>query len=128
MKKVLVMLVACFTVQAFAHENPDSKGQCFVVDGKNITKSCIVSSGGGAEGMYTALKIGSQNIHIEESTMNPDSEDRSIAMGKDLDHMMDAEEYYRDGNSKKVVKNYKDGAWFCNKQVKGKLDVCFKTR
>ncbi len=38
MKKVLVMLVACFTVQAFAHENPDSKGQCFVVDGKNITK------------------------------------------------------------------------------------------
>ncbi|WP_228731816.1 hypothetical protein [Acinetobacter pittii] len=122
------MLVACFTVQAFAHENPDSKGQCFVVDGKNITKSCIVSSGGGAEGMYTALKIGSQNIHIEESTMNPDSEDRSIAMGKDLDHMMDAEEYYRDGNSKKVVKNYKDGAWFCNKQVKGKLDVCFKTR
>ncbi|HGU9765499.1 TPA: hypothetical protein ACNFOO_000949 [Acinetobacter baumannii] len=128
MKKVLVMLAACISVQAFAHENPDRKGQCFIVDGKNITKPCIVSSGGGAGGMYTALKIGKQNFLIEESTMNPDSEGRSIAMGKDVDNMMDAEEYYRDGNSKKVVKNYKDGSWFCNKQIKGKLDVCFKTR
>lgn len=128
MKKVLVMLAACISVQAFAHENPDRKGQCFIVDGKNITKPCIVSSGGGAGGMYTALKIGKQDFLIEESTMNPDSEDRSIAMGKDVDNMMDAEEYYRDDNSKKVVKNYKDGSWFCNKQIKGKLDVCFKTR
>ncbi|MFX4955790.1 hypothetical protein ABTC33_17930 [Acinetobacter baumannii] len=112
----------------FAHENPDSKGQCFIVDGKNITKPCIVSSGGGAGGMYTALKIGNQNIHIEESTMNPDSEERSIAMGKDVDHMQDAEEYYRDGVSKKIIKTYKDGSWFCNKQVKGKLDVCYKIK
>ncbi|AMX20347.1 hypothetical protein IEC338SC_3236 [Acinetobacter pittii] len=128
MKKVLVMLAACISIQAFAHENPDRKGQCFIVDGQNITKPCVVSSGGGAGGMYTALKIGKQNILIEESTMNPDSEDRSIAMGKDVDHMLDAEEYYRDGISKKVIKTYKEGSWFCNKQIKGKLDVCFKTR
>ncbi|MEN8406049.1 hypothetical protein [Acinetobacter seifertii] len=127
MNKILIMLVAGISVQAFAHENPDSKGQCFIVDGKNITKTCVVSSGGGAGGMYTALKIGKQNYHIEETTMNPDSEERSIAMGMDLDHMMDAKEYYRDGNSKKVIKTYKDGSWFCNRQIKGKLDVCYKT-
>ncbi|HEC0323204.1 hypothetical protein ABTI07_03580 [Acinetobacter baumannii] len=128
MKKVLVMLVAFFTVQAFAHENPDSKGQCFVVDGKNITKSCIVSSGGGAGGMYTALKIGSQNIHIEESTMNPDSEDRSISMGGDSDDLLEAIEYSRDFKTKKVIKNFKMNSWSCFKQIKGKLDVCYRTR
>lgn len=127
--KTIICLISTILVStvAIAHENPDSKGQCFIVDGKNITKPCVVSSGGGAGGMYTALKIGKQNFHIEESTLNPDSEDRSIAIGKDLDHMMDAEEYFRDGKSKKIIINYKDGSWFCNRQIKGKLDVCYKT-
>ncbi len=78
--------------------------------------------------MDTALKIGKKNFLIEESTMDSDSDERPVFMGKDDDHMLDAVNYYRDDRSKKVIKNYKDGSWFCNKQVKGKLDVCYRIR
>lgn len=129
MKTTICLLGSIFlTSAAFAHENPDRKGQCFVVDGKNITKPCVVSSGGGAGGMYTALKIGKQNFLIEESTMNPDSEERSIVMGKDVDHFMDAVEYSRDFKTKKVIKNFKSDSWSCYSQIKGKLDVCYRIR
>ncbi|MER8075383.1 hypothetical protein [Acinetobacter pittii] len=129
MKTTICFLGSIFlTSAAFAHEYPDVKGQCFVVDGKNIPKPCIVSSGGGAGGMYTALKIGKQNFLVEESTMNPDSEERSIVMGKDVDHLMDAVDYSRDFKTKKVIKIYKDDSWSCYKQIKGKLDACYRTR
>jgi len=124
--KILMILTAFISVQTFAHENPDRKGQCFVVDGKNITKTCVVSSGGGTGGLYTALKIGKQKFLIEESTMDPDSDERPIFMGKDGDHVMDAVDYYRDGKTKKVIKNYKDDSWSCYSQIKGKLDVCYR--
>lgn len=88
----------------------------------------VVADTQGAGGMYTALKIGKQNFLIEESTMNPDSEDRSIVMGKDVDHFMDAVEYSRDFKTKKVIKNFKSDSWSCYSQIKGKLDVCYTTR
>lgn len=123
-----MILTAFISVQTFAHENPDRKGQCFVVDGKNISKTCVVSSGGGTGGLYIALKIGKQKFLIEESTMDPDSDERPIFMGKDGDHVMDAVDYYRDGKTKKVIKNYKDDSWSCYSQIKGKLDVCYRIR
>lgn len=123
-----MILTAFISVQTFAHENADRKGQCFVVDGKNITKPCVVSSGGGTGGLYTALKIDKQKFLIEESTMDPDSDERPIFMGKDGDHVMDAVYYYRDGKTKKVIKNYKDDSWSCYSQIKGKLDVCYRIR
>ncbi|HBI2447027.1 TPA: hypothetical protein KZJ30_003928, partial [Acinetobacter baumannii] len=122
MKTITCLLSSLLiSAAAFAHENPDRIGKCFVVDGKNVTKGCIVASGGGAGGMYTALKIGKQNFLVEESTMNPDSEERSIVMGKDSDHLMDAVDYSRDFKTKKVIKTYKDDSWSCFKQIKGKL-------
>ena len=59
--------------------------------------------------------------------MNPDSEERSIVMGKDVDHLMDAVDYSRDFKTKKVIKIYKDDSWSCYKQIKGKLDACYRT-
>jgi len=122
------MLTAVISVQVFAHENPDRKGQCFAVEGKNITKLCVVSSGGGAGGMYTLLTIGEKEYLIEESTMNTDSEERSISMGSDSDELLEAVNYYRDGKTKKVIKNYKDDSWLCYSQIKGKLDACYRIR
>ncbi len=52
MKTITCLLSSLLiSAAAFAHENPDRIGKCFVVDGKNITKGCIVASGGGAGGM-----------------------------------------------------------------------------
>lgn len=82
MKTIICLLSTILvSISAIAHENPDRIGKCFVVDGKNSTKGCIVASGGGAGGMYTLLTIGEKEYLIEESTMNPDSEERSISMG-----------------------------------------------
>ncbi|MEG2750142.1 MAG: hypothetical protein RR939_12240, partial [Acinetobacter sp.] len=82
MKKTLgLLLILTASVSIFAHENPDKKGKCFEVSGKNITTSCLISSGGGAGGMYTALKIGKKEYLIEESTMNPDAEERDFSLG-----------------------------------------------
>ena len=128
MNKILIMLTAVISVQVFAHENPDRKAQCFAVEGKNITKPCVVSSGGGAGGMYTLLTIGEKEYLIEESTMNTDSEERSISMGSDSDELLEAVNYYRDGKTKKVIKNYKDDSWLCYSQIKGKLDACYRIR
>lgn len=129
MKTIICLLSSLLiSAAAFAHENPDRIGKCFVVDGKNITKGCIISSGGGAGGMYTLLTIGEKEYLIEESTMNPDSEDRSISMGGDSDDLLEAIEYSRDFKTKKVIKNFKMNSWSCFKQIKGKLDVCYRTR
>ncbi|WP_228138760.1 hypothetical protein [Acinetobacter sp. LMB-5] len=98
------------------------------MDGKNVTKGCIVASGGGAGGMYTLLTIGEKEYLIEESTMNPDIEERSISMGGDSDELLEAKEYYRDKKTKKELKEYKDGAWLCYRQVGGKMDACYRTR
>ncbi|PUV05593.1 hypothetical protein DCD77_08240 [Acinetobacter baumannii] len=129
MKTIICLLSSLLiSASALAHENPDRIGKCFVVDGKNITKGCIISSGGGAGGMYTLLTIGEKEYLIEESTMNPDSEDRSISMGGDSDDLLEAIEYSRDFKTKKVIKNFKMNSWSCFKQIKGKLDVCYRTR
>lgn len=129
MKTITCLLSSLLiSAAAFAHENPDRIGKCFVVDGKNVTKGCIVASGGGAGGMYTLLTIGEKEYLIEESTMNPDSEDRSISMGSDSDDLLEAIEYSRDFKTKKVIKNFKMNSWSCFKQIKGKLDVCYRTR
>ncbi|MDN8247141.1 hypothetical protein QZK48_11430 [Acinetobacter baumannii] len=129
MKTIICLLSSLLiSASAFAHENPDRIGKCFVVDGKNITEGCIVASGGGAGGMYTLLTIGEKEYLIEESTMDPNSEYRSISMGGDSDELLEAKEYYRDKKTKKELKEYKEGAWLCYKQVKGKMDACYRTR
>ncbi|ENW08763.1 MULTISPECIES: hypothetical protein [Acinetobacter] len=126
MKKTLGLLLAMTaSTSIFAHENPDRKGKCIEVNGKNIPTKCVISSGGGAGGMYKALKIGDKEYLIEENTMNPDAEERSISLGRNADTLQDAKEYYREAKTKQVIKTYKDGAWFCTKQIKGKLDVCY---
>lgn len=128
--KTIICLISSILIStsAIAHENSDRIGKCFVVDGENITKGCIVSSGGVAGGMYTLLTIGEKEFLIEELTMNPDSEERSIAMGGDSDELLEAKEYYRDKKTKKELTAYKEDAWLCYKQVNGKMDACYRTR
>jgi hypothetical protein len=48
--------------------------------------------------------------------------------GKDADSLEDSVGYFRDKNTKKVIPKYKDGAWVCEKQVKGKMNVCYSLK
>jgi hypothetical protein len=128
--KTIICLLSSLLISSvvIAHENLERIGQCFVADGKNITKACVISSGNVAGGKYTLLTIGEKEYLIEEPTVNLESQERSISMGSDSDELLEAVDYYRDGKTKKVIKNYKDDSWSCYSQIKGKLDVCYRIR
>lgn len=128
--KTIICLLSSFLISSMviAHENLERIGQCFVADGKNITKACVISSGNMAGGKYTLLTLGEKEYLIEESTVNLESQECSISMGGDSDELLEAKEYYRDKNTKKELKEYKEGAWLCYKQVNGKMDACYRTR
>jgi len=128
--KTIICLLSSLLISSMviAHENLERIGQCFVADGKNITKACVISSGNVAGGKYTLLTIGEKEYLIEESIVNLESQERSISMGSDSDELLEAVDYYRDGKTKKVIKNYKDDSWSCYSQIKGKLDVCYRIR
>ncbi|MCH4243846.1 hypothetical protein [Acinetobacter gerneri] len=128
MKSLIAISLMFVSISAFAHENPDRKGQCLIVSGKNSPQPCVISSGGGAGGMYTILNINKKQYHIEESTMCED--DCGISLGSDLNHMKDASHYYLDAKTKKIVKEPKPNSpfWNCYKQVRGNLNVCYALR
>lgn len=100
------------------------KGQCFVVDGKNITRPCLVSESGSAERYQTTLILPDAAYYIlQEKITVLDGEDLIYSLGKKSDELLEAEIYPRDFKTKKVSEDYND-AWSCIKQVKGKLDIC----
>ncbi len=125
MKSLIAISLLFVSISAFAHENPDQKGQCLIVSGKNTPQSCVISSGGGAGGMYTILNVNKKQYHIEESTMCED--DCWIGLGNDIERMKDASQYYLDAKTKKIVKEPKPNSpfWNCYKQVRGNLNVCY---
>ncbi|KJV40993.1 hypothetical protein [Acinetobacter brisouii] len=124
MKKILIVL-SFVSASAFAHENPDIKGKCMIVDGVNKVVPCKVSTGGGAGGMYTAYKIGKKEILVEESTMCKNGEATcDTTMGTNPDKLMPAQNYYRAYKTKKVINKPKEKDWYCTRQIKGKLDAC----
>ncbi|NNP71301.1 hypothetical protein A7P53_00135 [Acinetobacter defluvii] len=128
MKSIYCLLGLCIFGTAYAHESPDSKGLCAeVIKGKlQPAQKCIISSGGGAGGMYTILKYGKSKLHIEESTMCPeyDTKGCGIAVGRDLDHMSDGQDYYRDKKTGKITEKYENN-WSCLKTTNHKIDVCY---
>lgn len=101
------------------------KGQCFIVDGKNITKPCLISDVVTAERYQTTLILPDASYYIlQEKIMVSDGEDLTYSLGEKSDDLLEAEIYPRDFKTKKVIENYKNDAWSCIKQVKGKLDIC----
>lgn len=121
----ILIAIGLLVVSAFAmaHDNDDLKGQCFIVNGNNKSKPCVVSSGGGAGGMYTILRFNNKNYHIEESTMC--DSDCGAWLGSDIEHMKEAKQYYLDAKTKKPIKDPNYRSWFCYKQLSGNLNVCY---
>ncbi|MCH7330236.1 hypothetical protein [Acinetobacter modestus] len=124
MKKI-IMCAFLFCTNTFAHEFPVQKGECFLVKSNVPQKvqSCIVNSGGGAGGSYTALKIQKLNVLIEESDKG------EITLGSDAKSLQEGDFYYRQLKNKNtkisLQKAKTTPAYYCAKQIKGSLDVCY---
>ena len=127
MRVVFTVLLAGAASLAFAHENPSLKGLCFVPQGKQQVHACQIDSGGGAGGMYTTFKIGTQTYLIEESLMCDDNTACTVSLGSDPSRLKDAATYQRNVDTKRVVpEGLYDQYWSCVRQIKGKMDVCYR--
>ena len=127
MRVVFTVLLAGAVSLAFAHENPSLKGLCFVPQGKQQVHACQIDSGGGAGGMYTTFKIGTQTYLIEESLMCDDNTAWTVSLGSDPSRLKDAASYQRNVDTKREVpEGLYDQYWLCVRQIKGKMDVCYR--
>ena len=127
MRVLFTVLLACAASFAFAHENPSLKGLCFVPQGKQQVHACQIDSGGGAGGMYTTFKIGTQTYLIEESLMCDDNTACTVSLGSDPSRLKDAASYQRNVDTKREVpEGLYDQYWSCVRQIKGKMDVCYR--
>ena len=127
MRVLFTVLLAGAASLAFAHENPSLKGQCFVPQGKQQVQACQIDSGGGAGGMYTTFKIGKQTYLIEESLMCDDNTACTVTLGSDPSRLKDATSYQRNVDTKREVpEGLYDQYWSCVRQIKGKMDVCYR--
>ena len=129
MRVLFTVLLAGAVSLAFAHDNPRLKGLCFVPLGKQQVHSCQIDNGGGAGSMYTTFKIGKQTYLIEESLMCDENTACTVSLGSDPSRLKDATTYQRNVYTKRVVpEGLYDQYWSCVRQIKGKMDVCYRVR
>ena len=127
MRVVFTVLLAGAVSLAFAHENPSLKGLCFVPQGKQQVHACQIDNGGGAGSMYTTFKIGKQTYLIEESLMRDENTACTVTLGSDPSRLKDAATYQRNVYTKRVVpEGLYDQYWSCVRQIKDKMDVCYR--
>ena len=127
MRVLFTVLLAGVASLALAHENPCLKGLCFVPQGKQQVHTCQIDSGGGAGGMYTTFKIGKQTYLIEESLMCDENTACTVSLGSDPSRLKDAATYQRNVYTKREVpEGLYDQYWSCVRQIKGKMDVCYR--
>lgn len=109
---------------AFAMTSEPKKTQCFNVDGKNKVETCTLILSGNSDEERATLDMKSGRIIILEAYPYEPKRTYTI-VGKTEETAIPGKQYYRDAKTKKIVANYKDGDWYCAKQTKGKIDVCY---
>ena len=109
---------------AEAHSSPDEVAVCYNFSGNTLkkTQSCIVSSGGGAGGMYTSIAVGGKKYAMEGPCDN-NGNCRYSLNGKPIIS------YTRDGTfyrklTKKEAFNNADNLLYCYKTKNGSVDIC----
>lgn len=78
MKALTLSLLLAASGAALAHSNEDQVKVCYLFNSDKLisTKPCVVSSGGGAGGLYSNIKMGKKSYSIEsgyngeDATMN----------------------------------------------------------
>ena len=107
---------------AQAWSSPDEVKVCYSFSGNTLkkTQSCILSSGGGAGGMYINIAVAGKNYPMEWSTLN---ENEKIYWNK-----TPMISYYRDGTFHHKLKSNEletaNHTLSCYKTKNGSVDIC----
>lgn len=128
-KSVAFGVLTFISMQSFAHDNPDQKTTCYLFQNNKLKskQSCIMSSGGGAGGMFTILKMCKKSYHFETSTM---SQEYPTFYYETDTETKNVTEYSRDSKTLRILSDAqldkaKEPLW-CYKTQDKKLDICYK--
>ena len=120
---ILASVLALACSGASAHSNPDESGVCYIFKANKLTSKapCIISSGGGAGGIYTSLDFKGKTYSFESGIDSKGNEVWSDSKGA-------VKSYLRDGTFyKKISQNeaqYANHLLYCFSSAKTKLDIC----
>lgn len=109
---------------AEAHSNPDEVAVCYSFSGNSLKKTqpCIVSSGGGAGGVYTAIAVGGKKYAMEGPCDNNGNCNYSWSSKPIISYTRDGT-FYRKLTQKEAFNN-SDNLLYCYKTKNGSLDIC----
>ena len=113
-----------------AHSNPDEVKVCYSFSGNTLkqTQPCIVSTGGGAGGIYTSIRIGNKS-YLFEGYCSIDGDCEYTYYPNDPDTKpIDTISYLRDGTFHHKVSEDESALanhlLYCFKTEDGAIDIC----
>ena len=117
---------------AQAHSNPDEVKVCYSFSGDTLkqTQPCIVSTGGGAGGIYESIRIGNKSYLFEGSCYMDDECDYSYYPGgpdgkekpRDaISYLRDATFHHKVSEDESALANH---LLYCFKVKNGSVDIC----
>lgn len=119
----IALAISALPMFAQAHSSPDEVGVCYKFSGDKVkdTQSCIISSGGGAGGMYTNIKMNNRSYPFEGM----------CGMNSKCDYNLNGKSitsYIRDGIFHKRISQEEastaEHLLYCFKNKNGSIDIC----
>ncbi|AJB47962.1 TPA: hypothetical protein JIZ13_18135 [Acinetobacter nosocomialis] len=123
MKRLITLFLLPYATGTFAQEPFEVSKSCFVVNGKNSTETCLLSSTNNLSSNFERLTFPNSKVFIKESNICS-HEDSCISVGSNLSNLKDATIYYRDFKTKKIIEAPEKDSWTCFKQQHDRLDFC----
>lgn len=123
MKRIITLFLLPYATGTFAQEPFEVSKSCFVVNGKNTTETCLLSSTNNSTSNFERLIFPNTKVFIKESNICS-NEDPCVSVGSNLSSLKDAHIYYRNLKTKKIVDKPEKDAWTCFNQPHDKLDFC----
>lgn len=123
MKRLITLFLLPYATGTFAQEPFEVSKSCFVVNSKNTTETCLLSSTNNSTSNFERLIFPNTKVFIKESNICS-NEDPCVSVGSNLSNLKDAHIYYRNLKTKRIVDKPEKDAWTCFKQPQDKLDFC----
>ena len=124
MKYLIVFMALVCSNLAFSITYEPQKTKCLNMAGGNKIEACTITFFGNTYVNRVTLEMNGGQVVILE--LHPyDPERTYVVVGKDEETAVPGKEYPLDAKTKKIVANYKDDDWYCAKQIKGEIYVCY---
>ena len=130
--KIIAIAFAAINLplMSHAHSNPDEVKVCYSFSGNTLkqTQPCIVSTGGGAGGIYESIRIGNKS-YLFEGYCSIDGDCEYTYYPNDPDTKpIDTISYLRDGTFHHKVSEDESALanhlLYCFKTEDGAIDIC----